>query len=69
MIGTPLSGEGTEGVIGTSLGTGQYTKSEYIKEVAKMCSAPLIDVYASCGINPWNRTKYISDSVHPYLED
>lgn len=69
VVGTPLSGEGTEGVVGTSLGTWQYTKSEYIKEVAKMCSIPLIDVYATCGINPWNRTKYISDTVHPYHED
>lgn len=69
VVGTPLSGRGTEGYIGTTLGAGEYTKSEYIKEVAKMCSIPLIDVYAACGINPWNRTKYISDSVHPYLED
>lgn len=69
VIGTPLSGEGVSGQVRTSLGTGNYPKALKIKEIAGMTSCPCIDVYEISGISPFNRLTYISDAVHPYLEE
>lgn len=68
VIGTPLSSRGIAGENGVSLDVVDYDKSQYIKEVANRLSLPVIDVYGTCGINPLNRTTYIQDGVHPYLE-
>ena len=68
VIGTPLSGRGTTGEIGTNLNVEEYNKSLVVKEMADKASCPCIDVYGTCGINPWNRTTYIYDTVHPYLD-
>lgn len=68
VIGTPLSGRGIQGENGTSLDVAEYDKSQMIKEVASRLSLPTIDVYGTCGINPFNRKTYIQDGVHPYLD-
>ena len=69
VIGTNLSGRGTAGEIGTSLDVVEYNKAIIEKEMASRMSCPCIDVYSTCGINPWNRTTYIDDGVHPYLDE
>ena len=40
--------------------------AESVREVGKLTSTPVIDTFATDGINGWNRTTYISDSIHPY---
>lgn len=66
VIGTPLSGRGSVGQISTDVNIEEYSKSEIIKEMAKRCSCPCVDVFATDGIMPFNRTSYITDMVHPY---
>lgn len=67
VLGTPLNGRGTSGAIGTTLGGNDYQVASAIKELAVKLGCPCIDVYGTCGINPLNRTQYISDAVHPYM--
>lgn len=69
VIGTPLSGRGITGEFSTDLIGTEYEKSEIIKEVCGKFSTPVIDIFKTCGINPLNRLDFISDSVHPYLEE
>lgn len=66
IIATPLPGRGTTGQINLVPVTDEYTKSIYVRDVAKIFSIPIIDVNANSGINGLNRTTYISDGVHPY---
>lgn len=72
VFGTQVSGDGgnvsgsniTE-VPKNSLG---LTPEDYAKAMIEVCdymSIPVIDVYHNCGINPFNRATYISDTVHP----
>ncbi len=68
-IGTPLSGRGVQGQNNTDIGTIEYDKSLKIKEIANKMSIPIIDVYGTTGINGLNRINYISDTVHPYLDE
>jgi hypothetical protein len=37
-----------------------------LKSVHELMSIPLIDVYGTCGINGLNRTRFITDTIHPY---
>ena len=39
--------------------------AEIEHKTANYMSVPFIDVTALCGINGWNYSTYISDSVHP----
>lgn len=72
VLGTPFSGRGnTSGVNMTApvynlqgLTTEDYAKA--MIEVAHEFSIPVIDVFATTGINQLNRATYITDSVHPY---
>lgn len=66
VVGTPLSGYGPIGQISTSVNLPEYNKSKDILEMAKRCSCPCIDVFATDGIMPFNRNLYITDNVHPY---
>lgn len=68
VIGTNLSGKGSVGEVGTDLDISEYRKALIEKEMASRMSCPCIDVYSTCGINPWNSTEYINDGVHPYME-
>lgn len=70
MVCSPLSGRGTAGEDGTwptynSAGKTTYDYAVAAKEVAEFLSIPYIPVFERCGINQWNRTKYIADAVHP----
>jgi hypothetical protein len=66
IVATPISGQGTTGQISTDIFIKMYDKSVQIKEIASRCSCPCIDVYGTDGISPFNRTRYITDSIHPY---
>ena len=69
VIGTNLSGKGTAGKVSTSLDVSEYDKAVIEREMASRMSCPCIDVYSTCGVNPWNSPEYLSDGVHPYLDD
>lgn len=43
--------------------------ADIVRDMAKLMSIPLIDMYATDGINGLNRLRYISDSIHPYKLD
>ena len=72
VIMSNVGGRGTSGQAGTypihnSLG---LTTSDYAKaaeNVANFMCVPFVDVHG-CGINPFNRTRYITDTVHPNAE-
>ena len=69
FVASPLGGRGTAGqtedmpVYANGLTTYDYAKA--CKEVAEFFCIPYIPIFEECFINPWNRTKYIADSVHP----
>lgn len=43
--------------------------ADIVRDMAKLMSIPLIDMYATDGINGLNRLRYISDNIHPYKLD
>ena len=69
VVGTPISGHGETGKLKPQLPSALYWQCDYVKEVAAQFSIPCIDVFATCGINGLNRTKYITDTIHPYSVD
>jgi hypothetical protein len=72
VVGTPISGRANgsnDGELNPALLTVLYDQCSHVKNVANQLSIPVIDVYATCGINGLNRTKYITDTIHPYSVD
>ncbi len=65
ILGTPINGQGTTGQLRPDA-NGLYKQVEHVKNVGLRFSIPVIDVYATCGINGLNRTEYITDTIHPY---
>ena len=65
ILGTPINGQGTTGQLRLDAG-GLYKQVQHVKNVGLRFSIPVIDVYATCGINGLNRTDYITDNIHPY---
>ena len=67
VLSTPMSGRGTTGQLNPEL---TDPKMEFVasvvREMHELMSVPLIDTYATCGINGLNRTTYITDEIHPY---
>ena len=62
-----ISGQGTTGELNTDINSaGLMNIAEATREMSKLTSVPLIDTFATDGINGWNRTTYISDTIHPY---
>lgn len=78
VLMSPLSGRGPEDESrmnenGTEpeyneLGLTTQDYAEAMREVAEYLSIPFIDLFGTCGINPFNRSTYISDIVHPSEE-
>ena len=69
IVMSNIGGRGTTGVSGTippnnTLGLHSSDYAKAAEEIADFMGVPFIDVHR-CGINPINRTLYISDSVHP----
>ncbi|SFG10836.1 SGNH/GDSL hydrolase family protein [Sporolactobacillus nakayamae] len=78
VLTTPLSGNSqnshSDGSNATdfdvnSLGLSMEDYANASKEIAHMFSIPIIDIYGTVGINPFNRNLYISDGFHPYKEN
>lgn len=65
ILGTPINGQGTTGQLRPDA-NGLYKQVQHVKNVGLRFSIPVIDVYATCGINGLNRTEYITDGIHPY---
>ena len=78
VLCSPLSGRGPEGeeLMHTNTTEPQYngiglTTADYAKAMEEVCedlSIPYIDVFGKTGINCFNRTQYIADTVHPNEE-
>lgn len=69
ILGTPISGRANgsnASELNPALSTTLYAQCSHVKNVASQLSIPVIDVYGTCGINGLNRTKYITDVIHPY---
>ena len=68
VLCTPISGRGSSGKLDLNLSgsEGMRKLAEVVKEVGFKMSIPVIDVFGTDGINGLNRTRYISDSIHPY---
>lgn len=69
VLCTPMS-TNVESSIGSGTTTDIDTKKNYqlsrtVKEMANRLSIPLIDVFATDGINSLNRTPFVSDNIHP----
>lgn len=72
VLGTQLSGAGNEKnknmtkQVKNTLNLTPYDYTKALKEVAEEFSIPYIDVFATTGINQFNRKTYIDDQYHPY---
>lgn len=69
VLCTPMS-TNVESSIGNGTTVELDTKKNYhlaqtVKEMAGRLSIPLIDVFATDGINSLNRTPFVGDSIHP----
>lgn len=69
VLCTPMS-TNVESSIGSGTTTDIDTKKNYqlsrtVKEMANRLSIPLIDVFATDGINSLNRTPFVGDNIHP----
>lgn len=68
---TALSGHENSGDEFNPLKNGNgYTVQDaalHVIKIAQYLSVPVIDIYSLTGINQFNRTEFISDTVHPYL--
>jgi hypothetical protein len=68
VLCTPISGRGIQGQLNKLLADeGMELLASIVRSMARFMSIPLIDVYATDGINGLNRLTYISDGIHPYL--
>ena len=67
VLCTPISGRGETGELNINLkDKSMQLVAEIVRDMSKLMSIPLIDVYATCGINGLNRTRFITDGIHPY---
>lgn len=73
VLATPLSGaaDGTGNKTDFYYVYGKTTQAyaDAVKTVAGMFSVPLIDIYGTDIINPFNRGAYMADGMHPYNFD
>lgn len=65
VLGTPINGQGSTGSLRPDAG-GLWKQVQHVKNIGLRFSIPVIDVYATCGINGLNRTEHITDTIHPY---
>ena len=71
ILCTPISGNGTTGQLNPSLTTDNNMRklADMVREMSRIMHIPCIDVNCNDGINGLNRTRYIQDTIHPYLAD
>lgn len=69
VLTTGVSGHGNTGELSTNINSSGLLKiAQAVRDMGKLSSIPVIDTFAADGINGWNRTKYIADTIHPYTE-
>ena len=66
VLMTGISGQGTTGELNENINGGLTKTAQAIREMSHLTSIPCIDTFSTDGINGWNRTTYIADSIHPY---
>ena len=66
VLMTGISGQGTTGELNENINGGLTKTAQAIREMSHLTSVPCIDTFSTDGINGWNRTTYIADSIHPY---
>ena len=67
VLMSDISGHGTTGELNVNInGDGLMNIAQAIREMSNLTSVPCIDTFSTDGINGWNRTTYIADSIHPY---
>ena len=67
VLMTPISGRGEQGELNVELtDAGMQAVADGVRDIHKLMSIPMIDMYANDCINGLNRTTYISDTIHPY---
>lgn len=72
VCGTGWSGRGTM----DNSDSGDYNASSQnvwkegrlVKEIANYFSVPCIDIWGNTQVNPWNRSLYNADVIHPYTD-
>ena len=72
VCGTGWSGRGTM----DNSDSGDYNASSQnvwkegrlVKEIANYFSVPCIDIWGNTQVNPWNRSQYNADVIHPYTD-
>lgn len=45
-----------------------WEEGNLVKQIADYFSIPCVDVWANTGVNPFNRSQFNADVIHPYLE-
>jgi hypothetical protein len=75
VLGTSWSGVGdgspmnsNNAVYGNN-GKAWLKEGELIKKIANYYSIPCIDIWGNSLVNPFNRSKYTTDGVHPNTEE
>ena len=76
IVATQLSGiwltqgeNGTHQLVSDKSGLTEGEFALKIAEAARYMSVPVIDINGLTGINQWNRTRFITDNVHPYTNN
>lgn len=76
IVATQLSGywltqgeNGTHQLVSDKSGLTEGEFALKIAEAARYMSVPVIDINGLTGINQWNRTRFITDNVHPYSDN
>lgn len=70
VIGTSWSGRGvsdnSNGAEYNGSGLAIWQEGEMVKQIANYFSIPCVDIWANTNVNPFNRSEYNEDSIHPY---
>ena len=45
-----------------------WEEGRLVKEIANYFSVPCIDIWGNTQVNPWNRSQYNADVIHPYTD-
>ena len=68
VTGTSWSGRGEASGVNypNVMGVGIFKEGEVVNKVSQYFSFNTIDLYHTLQVNPWNRSRYVTDTIHPY---
>jgi hypothetical protein len=52
----------------SNMGKWIWKEGELVKQIANYFSIPCVDIWARSGVNPFNRSEYVTDTIHPYCD-